>query len=394
MTQAKPDTVPTDAPLPTALAEHSPDWDDGPWTVNGVALPENEAATGVAGDPVFYPATVLEAATDALVGRNIVDDRDHDNLDRANPAVENIIGEVTATSFEPGVGLLYEGEVDDPETAKQIERGRVDPSPMLWRHLGEYDDDREAYPAEEIVRFRDLAVVSEGASAGASIQPGAATALQAEALRAAFVGGSDTSDDGTESGDPGADEDGQQMNSNTEESPEMELTDDEEALIHTARSTDGPVVVSAKQKALANDAQNLNISDFEDPTVLETDEFETMQERVSSVKEVFAEALAERTDMKLETADALSLDVLMGEFENDDGEFAADALTQTPEAGGVDDSEDDDGPDADALERIEQIDAKLDAVGAALPDSRVEELRDEAADLADVDDYADALEAI
>jgi hypothetical protein len=174
--------------------------EDGPLVVRGVALGEGPAQGTVNADadeedaPTIYSPEVLEAAADKLVGRPIVDDRDHDPNDAAydpqNPANENIIGEVTQAKPKPGVGIAYQGEVDRSPERELIENGRVDVSPTVLRSTGEYDDALGGKPAEEIAHFRDLAVVPDGGSPDASIEPATnpAEALQAEALAATFGG--------------------------------------------------------------------------------------------------------------------------------------------------------------------------------------------------------------
>lgn len=453
MTDSTADTAPTDAPLPTALADSNPSWEAGPWDVHGIVIGEENITQGVSGDRVFWPRDTLEAAAESLVGTPIVDDTEHDDLEKTQPSTSAIIGEITDVKYRDGTGLAFSGEIDDPKTAKQVERGRVDVSPMLFRRTGEYDDDRDAYRADEVVRWRDVAIVSEGASAGNSIQPGAATALQAEALRATFqtadpdalrqfthlqyncqqetgkldeseipndayrshylfpsrtktsssypvVGGDNclyrqnvisawklrgrapgdkasierillnlaenfdsmpfSRDDADaleqtidEPAEPGRDA-GQDTGTMTD----MDLTDDEEALIHTARSTDSPVVVSEQQEALATQADALALGGYDDPAVVENDDHEALSERVETVHGLLAEALAERTGMAETTAQSLELDALMAEFETDEGEFDADALTQSPEAGGAG-SPEDDTPQPDALSEAEQKQADL-----------------------------------
>jgi hypothetical protein len=176
------------------------DDEDGPLTVRGVALGEGPAQGTVSDEadeedaPIIYSPEVLEAGADKLVGRPIVDDRDHDpnsdEYDPYNPNNENIIGEVTQAKAKPGVGVVYQGEVDRSPERDLIENGRVDVSPTVLRSADEYDDDLGGKPAKAIAHFRDLAVVPDGASPEASIEPATnpAEALQAEALAATFGG--------------------------------------------------------------------------------------------------------------------------------------------------------------------------------------------------------------
>lgn len=193
----------TDAELDTAsqsgfaaLADANDD--DEPFTVHGVAIGEGDVTNGASGDKTYWPRETLEAAAEGLQGKKIVDDSEHDDLEATQPPVSAILGEVTQSTYKPDVGVVFEGEIDDSDVAALVENGRVDVSPALFRELGEFDDEREAHPATDIRKWRDLSVVSEGAAPSNSIQPGTA-ALQAEALQATFDGVESTSDESAES---------------------------------------------------------------------------------------------------------------------------------------------------------------------------------------------------
>lgn len=178
------------------------DGTDEPYTVHGVAIGEGDVTNGASGNRTYWPAETLEASADDLEGKKIVDDSEHDDLKATQPPVSSILGEVTRSSYKPGVGVVFEGEIDDSDVASLVENGRVDVSPALFRSLGEHDESMGAQPAEEIHKWRDLSVVSEGAAPSNSIQPGAA-ALQAEALQAAF----DSSDNDASQSDESAESD-------------------------------------------------------------------------------------------------------------------------------------------------------------------------------------------
>lgn len=451
--------------------------DDGPLNVRGVALGEDDVTQGASHKRVWWPRETLESAADSLVGTKIVDDSAHDIPDDGDiptqPPIDSIVGEVTDAHYQPGLGIVYEGQVDDPNVSALVERGRVDVSPFLFRKLGEHDPERDARKAEEIVRWRDLSVVAEGASDGASIEPAPASTAAAmsadalaEALSAAFetdeadeVDEADTAEalasfshleyDGTKGGKldesaipddsykshylfpadtksdssfPVVDADGnlrrgnvdaawdlrgqapvskeeiervlvrlaskfdnppvtkedaealhdastpdEPAESGADSDPEaddpasagedsglstertMELTDSEEALVREARTLDTPAVVPADVEALHDE-----MAQFDDPTVVEADDFEALSERVDRVRGVLADALSERTGMKAETAEALSLDALMGEFEDEDGDFDAEALVQSPETGDAGDADE----EAEALSAEEQAEAE------------------------------------
>lgn len=360
---------------------------DGDSTVvHGVAIGENDITEGMSGKRTLWPGSALEDAAEELAGKPLV--RDHPGAEKADggvsvdaqPPIDSVVGEVTDAKYRDGVGLLFEAEVDDESLAEQIERGRADVSPIVARELGEFDDDHDAHTVDEIVGFRDLGVVSRGAAPSNDIQPGAATAMMAEALSSAFA-----PQEQTESSSDGAAESAAGVN----ESSTMELTDGEERLVREARNADDPVVVESETEALADE-----FATYDDPEIVEKDAYEALGERVSGVRDVLAEALSEQTGLSEDAAKSLEFDALMGEFEDDDGNLDAEALVQSPETGQPDVDEQDTGLTDDDRERIEQIDAKLDALGESLPRDRVEALQSEAAELAGTDNYDAALEVL
>lgn len=122
---------------------------------------------------------------------------------------------------------------------------------------------------------------------------------------------------------------------------------------------------------------------FDDPHLLETEDYEALTEDLDEAKQVFAEALSERVGMDAEKiAEHFSFEALREEFEDDDGELTVDALTQHPETGDPDDADPDTGYDAltdDELEearqaksRIEHWDGKNDTIADAERDALTE----------------------
>jgi hypothetical protein len=152
-------------------------FDDGPFTVHGVAQAA-EVTRGVSGQRRYWPPEVLQDAAEKLVGTPIVDPDDHRELDAGQPHPEIIIGEVIDAAFDADrEALVYEGEIDDPDRARQIARGRVDVSPSVALERGEDDPERDAERVAAVVDYLDLAIVADGAHASASIQSGTAEAL-------------------------------------------------------------------------------------------------------------------------------------------------------------------------------------------------------------------------
>lgn len=156
--------------------------DPGPWSIHGVAIGEGSETVGKSHERTRWPASVLREATDALAGKHILSDRDHDV--GGQPGIDAVIGEVTATEYLAGHGIGYSGEVDDRAIAQKIARGRLDASPMLYRSLSDPDSEgvREA---TAIHGFDGLAVVREGAGGPrTTIQVGPNPSLASEAVEA------------------------------------------------------------------------------------------------------------------------------------------------------------------------------------------------------------------
>jgi len=161
----------------TATVPSDATFDDGPFTIHGVAQAA-EITQGVSGKRRYWPPEVLRDAASHLQGVPIVDPDEHDDLEGGQPHPDIIVGEVTRAEFDDErEALLYEGEVDDPDRARQIARGRVDVSPSVALEPGEEDPKRDAERVAAVVDYRDLAIVADGAHASASIQPGTAEAL-------------------------------------------------------------------------------------------------------------------------------------------------------------------------------------------------------------------------
>jgi len=86
--------------------------------------------------------------------------------------------------------------------------------------------------------------------------------------------------------------------------------------------------------------------DYDDPRVVEAENYEALEAKVSEVRGVLEEALSERTDLRDETIDGLGFEALCAEFEGEDGELQVEALSQTPESGEDGSGSDEGGPEA------------------------------------------------
>jgi len=161
----------------TATVSGDATFDDGPWTVHGVAQ-ASEVTQGVSGKRRFWPSEVLRDAVEKLESTPLVSPDDHEDLTQGQPDPTTIIGEVTDAAFdETRAALVYQAEIDDPEFAKLAARGRIDVSPSVALRAGDRDEERDAQRVAEVLEYRDLAAVTEGAHPSASINLGTAEAL-------------------------------------------------------------------------------------------------------------------------------------------------------------------------------------------------------------------------
>jgi hypothetical protein len=105
-----------------------------------------------------------------------------------------VIGEVTSAGYQKGVGLVFEGEVVDADTAGKIKHGYLDVSPTPARSLGEFDESMGAQRVERLADFRDLAVVANG-QPGAKVEMGGNPAVEALSMDALSNGFDTLSED-------------------------------------------------------------------------------------------------------------------------------------------------------------------------------------------------------
>jgi len=159
---------------------------DVPVQVSGVAIGDGDVTHGGSGKRTLWPAETLREAAKGLQGQPIATSKNH-TADGAQPQTPSdaVVGEVTWAGFKPGVGVLYEGEIDDPDIARSVENGRLEVSPLVNRNIEPLEESDEAdYVATEIQRWRDLATVVDGAAPSNEITVGG-NAMKAEALHAA-----------------------------------------------------------------------------------------------------------------------------------------------------------------------------------------------------------------
>jgi len=148
--------------------------------VHGVAIGENDITIGGSGKRTFWPKDTLREAADALEGQPLATDTNHTAEDpKAQTPVDAIAGEITWSGYKDGVGVLFEAEVDDPDLARKIQHGRLEVSPLVSREIEAMDDGPAPFKATEINRWRDLALVANGAAPSNEIEPGKAPTAEA-----------------------------------------------------------------------------------------------------------------------------------------------------------------------------------------------------------------------
>jgi hypothetical protein len=177
----------TDERLTTGYEPLATESSDVPTLVYGVALGEGDVTRGGSGKETLWPRETLEAAADGLEGQPLATDTNH-TADGAKPQtpVEAIAGEVTWSGYKPGVGVVYEAEVDDESLAEKIQNGRLEVSPLVSRDVEPLSEGQADYKATDIHRWRDLALVAQGAAPSNSIAPGE-NPMKAEALHDAIA---------------------------------------------------------------------------------------------------------------------------------------------------------------------------------------------------------------
>lgn len=160
----------------------------GPWIVHGVAIGANEVTHGANG-PKFWPEEELRASVQSLVDVPFTKNHDDDN-------VESVVGQITDAGFQPGVGIVYEAEVDDEDLATKIARGRLEVSVHAMH--GDGGRTGEGEMIVENVTFLDLSLVPRGGSPSNFVQSGESpsevlASLDAEDVEA-IIGGTDSID--------------------------------------------------------------------------------------------------------------------------------------------------------------------------------------------------------
>jgi hypothetical protein len=154
--------------------------------VSGVAIGEGDITIGGSGKQTFWPKETLKEAAESLEGQPLATDTDHTAEDpQPQTPVEAIAGEVVNAGYVDGVGVVFEAELDDESLAEKVRNGRLEVSPLLSRDIEPLEDGEAAFKATDINRWRDLALVANGAAPSNEITVGESP-VTAEALHEAL----------------------------------------------------------------------------------------------------------------------------------------------------------------------------------------------------------------
>lgn len=382
------------------------DSEDYPHVVHGVAHGEDELTKGLNG-PKFWPADEVEAAAASLEGKPVY--RIHDEGNREQ------IGAVLRAAHEPGVGVVYEAGLEDANVAEDLSIGQREVSIEAGNPS---TVDEHADTGAAILRgyeYTALTTPTQGASPGNYTAPGSAdqnpavAALSAAAVEATLDGedvdvesalasadlavdavdllsaatgarGADaqTSDERAESRAGSSNTDTDHMTDNDDNAPDVD------ALLERVDEKDEQI-----------DSLESDLEETQAELEAKEDQIEEMEDDLAEAKRDIAARLAEHSDILDEDDYVERFEIAELREKADDLDEATDGDGSDPDvqSGSGGDSSSAQLEDEDA-DRIEEIEAKLSQVGSALPRSRIEELQDEAAELAGADDYEAALEAI
>lgn len=164
--------------------------EDSPIAISGVALPENVVLQGGQGVEHFYSPEMAERAARVL-SEQVDDDgtivhlvKNFHDTEGAAPA-DDIIGEVTNAGYQKGIGVVFEAETTDLDTARKIDLGYLEVSPSVARALGGFDETMQARSVSEVAGFRDIAVVGTGQE-GVEVTVGSNPAIEALSRNISF----------------------------------------------------------------------------------------------------------------------------------------------------------------------------------------------------------------
>ncbi|MWV65911.1 hypothetical protein GRS48_13940 [Halorubrum sp. JWXQ-INN 858] len=352
-------TTTSSSPTGVARCEALEDQSE-PYTVHGVAIGANEVTYGKNG-PKFWPDTALQAAVQSLVGVPL--NKNHDDK-----TVESVVGEVVDAGFEPGIGIVFEAEIDDEELATKVARGRLEVSVHALHGDGGRTSEGEVIV--EDVRFLDLSLVPRGGSPSNYVEAGEHTSEVLASLSVSDVdailatSGSDSTstmtDDNTDDIEPDDEEAEVEADTESDETGEAEVEADDESE-KTEEAT-----VEADDESEATGEAELEGDELLDEIATLRSQNQELRNELQSVRLEYASQLSEDTAFEAEMlAEKFSFDELREAFDeaeaslitsNDDETSEA---TPAPQTGGDGDAELSTGDDTESDAEIAELKSKI-----------------------------------
>jgi len=301
-----------------------------PYIVHGVAIGANEVTYGKNG-PKFWPDTALDASVQSLVGVPL--NKNHDDK-----TVESVVGEVIDAGFEPGVGIVFEAEIDDEDLATKVARGRLEVS--VHAVHGDGGRTSEGEVIVEDVRFLDLSLVPRGGSPSNYVEAGGhpsevlASLSESDVDAILATSGSDSTtnmtDENTDDIEPDNEEAEVEVDTESEDTEEAELKGDElRDEVATLRSQNQELRNELQSVRLEYASQLSEDTHFEAEMLAEKFSFdelrETFEEAEASLVTITDDETSEATpapqtggegDAELSTSDESESDAEIAELES------------------------------------------------------------------------------
>lgn len=322
--------------------ELAPESDDG-YTITGIAIGENDVTRGESGIEKRWPREALKPSADSLAGRPLV--KDHDNT------TDGVVGEVTSTAYEDGVGLLYEAELYDESLADKIANGLLEVSIRGYHNnVEDMSEDDDGNKIVEKVVFDNLSIVPTGAAPSNTVEVG-----ESQSVSAATCAEILTEDDDGESQDSQS----TLVEDDNSQNTDIDMTEEE--------TEDTGEIEELRETIEELEAEN-----------------ESLRGEVETIRMEYAEDLAEESPFTAEQlADKFTVDEL-SEKADEIETTELDESEPVPQAGDADEEElsTSDEEDEELEAEIAELEAKADeyerlGMAGALEStrSRIEELR-------------------
>lgn len=379
-------------PVRATLESDTFDDEAGVWTFHGTVI-ENDEVTNGANGKKYWPAAALEDAAGSLTERPVVDGHSYD--ENGNPLNAAVEGKVTNDWYDSETGWRYEMEVGDAELARKLHNNHLEVSFHGGGSNAGETDDGAATMAN--IYSRDLAIVPFGGARGNEVNAGTApdSPASAAALSASLEAGEelvelDSTSPDTDTGNEGAE-------SSADTNPDM--TDDDNPDTPDL-DLDGRVVIDEERHAELTAAEN-DLEDLRDTKDSLEAELEAKDEQIEKVRGIYAGKLAELSGFSEEFFEDKDLETLESELagqldvEEDEAAEAALSGTPMPQTG--------DGGDSvtatlsalsdDERKEVRHKAKRADMLESVQPDYAAE-LREEAADLAGAEEFAELKEVL